>query len=57
MDRLSTTKEAAKFLHVSQRTMERHRKNRTGPYYHYEGHLVFYKHSDLTQWQNDNRRF
>ena len=57
MDRLYTTKEAAKLLGVSVRTMERRRQNSDGSYYIREGRLVFYRHSDLTQWQEENRNF
>ena len=54
---LLTTKEAAKRLRVSPRTLERYRKDGVGPYFIREGQLIFYRPDDLTEWQQENRQF
>jgi Helix-turn-helix domain len=54
-DPLLDTAEAASFLRLSTRQMERHRQLHTGPVFIREGRRVYYSLSDLTQWQDDNR--
>ncbi|NVK19765.1 MAG: helix-turn-helix domain-containing protein [Methylocystaceae bacterium] len=50
-----STKAASDWLGISVRTLERHRQNRTGPIYLRLGKKVFYRLSDLTRWQEENR--
>lgn len=44
------TKEAAAFLSLSARTLEKHRTYGTGPAYHKLGGRVVYSIADLTAW-------
>ena len=44
------TKEAATFLSLSARTLEKHRTYGTGPAYHKLGGRVVYSVDDLTAW-------
>lgn len=44
------TKEAADFLSLSARTLEKHRTYGTGPAYHKLGGRVVYSVDDLTAW-------
>lgn len=54
---LLTTKEAARELRVSPRTLERYRKDGVGPFFIREGWLIFYRPDDLKEWQQENRQF
>tara|TARA_R110002096_G_scaffold266710_1_gene460283 strand:- start:79432 stop:79608 length:177 start_codon:yes stop_codon:yes gene_type:complete len=54
---LYTTTEAAKKIRSSVRSLERMRKNGTGPEYIQQGSRIFYLLADLKQWQQDNRKF
>ncbi len=55
MDLVYNTKEAAKYLGVSTRTLERWRKIGTGPYFIRMGHRIVYQLLDLKQWRLENR--
>jgi predicted DNA-binding transcriptional regulator AlpA len=44
------TPQAARFLNVSVRTIERHRVYGTGPKYSKLGRRIFYASSDLQEW-------
>lgn len=44
------TPEAARFLGLSGRTLEKHRTYGTGPVYRKLGGLVVYTHADLETW-------
>ena len=55
MDMVYNTVEAAKYLGVSSRTLERWRQNGTGPYFIRPGYRVVYRLIDLKQWQHENR--
>ncbi|WP_297838540.1 helix-turn-helix domain-containing protein [uncultured Roseibium sp.] len=46
------TKEAAHFLSLSARTLEKHRTYGTGPAYHKLGGRVVYSVEDLQAWAN-----
>ena len=46
------TKEAARFLGLSQRTLEKHRTYGTGPRYSKLGGRVVYSIDDLQEWVN-----
>lgn len=46
------TKEAADFLSLSARTLEKHRTYGTGPAYHKLGGRVVYSVEDLQSWVN-----
>lgn len=48
--RLLYTKEAARFVSLSPRTMEKHRSYRTGPAYSKLGGRVVYRIADLQTW-------
>ena len=48
--RLLRTKEAARFLGISIRTLEKHRTYGTGPAYHKLGGRVVYSVDDLRAW-------
>ena len=48
--RLLRTKEAARFLGISQRTLEKHRTYGTGPLYRKIGGRVLYTVRDLEAW-------
>ena len=50
--RFLRTKEAAEFLSLSARTLEKHRTYGTGPAYHKLGGRVVYSFDDLTAWVN-----
>ena len=50
------TPEAARFLGLSVRTLERHRIYGTGPKYSKVGRRVFYTISDLTEWAERGAR-
>lgn len=51
-----TTKEAAKLLKLSARTLERYRQNCTGPRYAKGEKFVYYYLEDLKEWQDNNRK-
>ena len=55
-DELLTTKEAARYLRVSPRTLERYRVTGQGPRYLKIGRLVFYRKSDLDAWLAERER-
>lgn len=50
--RFLTTPEAARFLGLSGRTLEKHRTYGTGPAYHKLGGRVVYAIDDLQAWAN-----
>lgn len=50
------TPEAARFLGLSPRTMEKHRLHGTGPLYRKLGGRVVYEIGDLQQWANKGTR-
>lgn len=50
--RFLRTKEAAEFLSLSARTLEKHRTYGTGPAYHKLGGRVVYAVDDLQSWAN-----
>jgi excisionase family DNA binding protein len=50
MLRLLTQREAARFLRLSERTLERLRVSGGGPTYVKAGRLVRYRESDLDAW-------
>lgn len=55
-ERLLTTREAAKFLTIDIRTLERWRIEGTGPsYLRYSAHTVRYTLGDLVAWRNSMR--
>ncbi|MCP9320638.1 helix-turn-helix domain-containing protein [Acetobacter persici] len=54
--RLLRTPEAAHFLGLSGRTLEKHRSMGTGPIYHKIGGRVVYAVADLTAWLNAGAR-
>ena len=47
---LLTTEEAAEYLHLSPRTLERYRVTGEGPKYLKVGRRVFYRRGDLDRW-------
>jgi len=53
--RMFTTVEAADQLHLSTRTLERHRISGTGPVFVKLGHSVRYLKSDLEDWVQEQR--
>lgn len=55
-DRYLRTPEAARFLGLSDRTLEKHRVFGTGPMYQKLGGRVVYKMADLTAWAKSGRR-
>jgi excisionase family DNA binding protein len=51
MDKILTTKQAAEYLQVSERTLQRWRDEGRGPKYSEpEPKVIRYKESDLTSW-------
>lgn len=50
-----TTRQAAEYLGVSQRTLIRWRVNRTGPAWTYAGHQVRYRPADLEAYLESKR--
>lgn len=46
--------EAAKFLRMLPRTLEYHRRNKTGPCYRRHGGTICYHLDDLRTWSNIN---
>lgn len=54
--RLLRTKEAARFLGISQRTLEKHRTYGTGPVYRKIGGRVLYTVDDLQAWTDIGAR-
>jgi excisionase family DNA binding protein len=56
LDRIITQKEAAQLLHLSERTLERHRVTGTGPRFVRLGRLVRYRLCDLEQWLENSLR-
>lgn len=50
METLLNSKQVARLLGVSPRTLERHRAAGTGPRYARFGRLIRYKESDLAMW-------
>lgn len=50
------TPEAARFLGLSPRTMEKHRLHGTGPLYRKLGGRVVYEIGDLQKWANEGTR-
>ena len=55
--RFLVTKEAARFLALSPRTLEKHRTYGTGPIYRKIGGRVVYAISDLQAWANKGLRY
>nr|WP_303831123.1 helix-turn-helix domain-containing protein [Asticcacaulis taihuensis] len=55
-ERFLRTPEAARFLGLSDRTLEKHRIFGTGPMYQKLGGRVVYRIKDLTAWANTGRR-
>lgn len=55
-DDLLTTKEAAKLLRLSPRTLQNHRARQTGPLYTHHGRRVFYRRTDVENWSHLNRK-
>lgn len=53
---LLTTEEAAKYLRLSPRTLERYRVTGEGPRFLKVGRLVFYRQSDLDEWLKNKSR-
>ena len=53
---LLTTKEAAAYLRLSHRTLERYRVTGEGPRYLKMGRLVFYRREDLDHWLETRSR-
>ena len=53
---LMTTEEAALYVRLSPRTLERYRVTGEGPTFLKNGRRVFYRQSDLDQWLENNRR-
>ena len=53
---LLTTEEAATYLRLSPRTLERYRVTGEGPRYLKIGRLVFYRRSELEHWLKDKTR-
>ena len=53
---LMTTAEAATYVGLSRRTLERYRVTGEGPTYLKNGGRVFYRQADLDQWLENNRR-
>ena len=47
--------EAATYLGVSKRTLEKWVEKKVGPDYRRRGRRVFYKQSDLDAWSNDHQ--
>jgi predicted DNA-binding transcriptional regulator AlpA len=57
MDPLANSKQTARLLGLSPRTLERHRVSGTGPHYIVLGRrLVRYRLSDIEAWITANRR-
>ena len=54
--RLLTTEEAARYLRVSPRTLERYRVTGDGPEFLKVGRLVFYEMAALDAWLERKRR-
>lgn len=52
---LLTTKEAAKWLNTSVRSLERWRANGTGPHSIKDNGYIRYRVEDLKRWLEDNR--
>jgi len=55
--RFLVTKEAARFLALSARTLEKHRTYGTGPIYRKLGGRVVYALSDLQAWADKGLRY
>ena len=53
---LLTTKEAAAYLRLSHRTLERYRVTGEGPTFLKARRRVFYRQADLDQWLENSRR-
>ena len=53
---LLTTKEAAAYLRLSHRTLERYRVTGEGPTFVKARRRVFYRQADLDQWLENSRR-
>lgn len=51
-----TTHEAADYLRLSPKTLEKHRVTGEGPVYHRLGRRVFYRVEDLNAWAATKRR-
>ena len=47
-------KEAADYIRLSPRTLQRHRQQGTGPLFTKAGHRVLYRQSDLDDWLTGN---
>lgn len=47
-------KEAADYVRLSPRTLQRHRQQGTGPLFTKAGHRVLYRQSDLDDWLSGN---
>lgn len=49
------TRDAAAYLGLSIRTMERHRQQHTGPLYSRLGGVIRYERRDLDLWRQENK--
>lgn len=54
--RFLRTSQAALYLNLSARTLEKHRSYGTGPIYHKVGGLVLYDPADLEAWARGGRQ-
>ena len=50
-----TTAQAAHYLGLSPRTLERMRRTRRGPTWRRHGHAIHYHIDDLNDWNDDSR--
>jgi len=50
-----TREEAASYLGVSKRTLDKWAEKKVGPDYRRRGRRVFYKQSDLDAWSDDHQ--
>jgi predicted DNA-binding transcriptional regulator AlpA len=56
VDPLLSSKQAARTVGLSVRTLERHRLAGTGPRYALLGRLIRYRECDLAEWVRDSLR-
>ncbi|MCG5533015.1 helix-turn-helix domain-containing protein [Halorhodospira sp. 9621] len=56
VDELATTEELAGYLCVSQRTLERWRRQRIGPAWVRVGHKIRYRREDVDAWLAKHRQ-
>lgn len=55
MHYLLTTQQAAQYLNISTRTLERYRQQASGPLFIRFGRRVAYDKKDLKQWLDENK--